>query len=427
MTFKELNLIEPILRAIDKEGYTEPTPIQEQAIPILLDGKDILGSAQTGTGKTAAFAIPILQTLNKQGHNQSKKVIQSLILTPTRELAMQIKESFRAYGQFLSLKTVVVFGGVKQKSQVEVLARGVDILVATPGRLLDLIEQKIINLSHIKFLVLDEADRMLDMGFIKDVKKIIGFVPNDRQTMLFSATMPSDIQHLANAVLKNPVRVAVTPVETTVEAIKQSLYYVSKKNKTNLLLHLLQNKEYSSVLVFSRTKHNANKIAKDLRNAHVPTLEIHGNKSQGARTEALYQFKNNQIRVLVATDIAARGLDIEGLSLVVQYDLPDVPETYIHRIGRTGRAGLGGIAISFCQSEEMTMLKAIQRHLKMKITLVQDQPYHDAVVGLDIPTPPPVKKSQKRQEPKPKNFSKYDSRNQSSKSNKRYMKNDQAK
>ncbi|MDD3123993.1 MAG: DEAD/DEAH box helicase [Candidatus Izemoplasmatales bacterium] len=408
MTFNDLNLIEPILRAIEKEGYTEPTPIQEEAIPVLLDGKDVLGSAQTGTGKTAAFAIPILQVLNKQGQTQNRKKIQSLILTPTRELAMQIKESFRAYGQFLSLKTVVIFGGVSQKSQVQAMARGVDILVATPGRLLDLINQKIIDISQVKFLVLDEADRMLDMGFIKDVQKIIAFVPKERQTMLFSATMPADIQKLANAVLRNPVRIAITPVETTVEAITQSLYYVSRKNKTNLLLKILENKNYTSVLVFSRTKHGANKIAKDLRIAHIPTLEIHGNKSQGARTEALYQFKSNQVRVLVATDIAARGLDIEGLSLVVQYDLPDVPETYIHRIGRTGRAGLDGIAIAFCQQEEFSLLKAIHKHLKMQIPLVTDQPYHDAIVGLDMPSS--VSKAPVQ---KPKNFSKFDTRNKS--------------
>ncbi len=414
MTFKDLDLIEPILRAIDKEGYESPTPIQEQAIPHLLMGKDILGSAQTGTGKTAAFAIPILQLLNKQGSTQHKKNIQSLILTPTRELAMQIKESFRAYGQYLSLKTVVIFGGVKQKSQVEALARGVDILVATPGRLLDLINQKIIDLSHIRFFVLDEADRMLDMGFIKDVQKIITYIPKVRQTMLFSATMPKDIINLANAILNNPIRVAITPVETTVEAISQTLYHVSKKNKTNLLLHILDNKKYKSVLVFSRTKHNANKIAKDLRVARIPTLEIHGNKSQGARTEALSQFKSGNIRVLVATDIAARGLDIEGLSLVIQYDLPEVPETYIHRIGRTGRAGLDGIAISFCQSEEMNLLKAIEKHLKMTIPLIKDHPYHDAMVALDIPqtnnTKKPIAKPQK-----PKNFSRYDTLNYSKK------------
>lgn len=412
MKFNELNLIEPILRATEKEGYETPTPIQEQAIPEILTGKDILGSAQTGTGKTAAFAIPILQMLNKQGHNQSKKVIQALILTPTRELATQIKDSFRSYGQFLSLKTVVIFGGVSQKTQVEKLSRGVDILVATPGRLLDLMNQKIISLSQIKYLVLDEADQMLDMGFIKDVQKIIQQVPTKRQTLLFSATMPDAIQKLSASVLINPVRIAITPVETTVDAIKQSLFYVSKKNKTALLLHLLENKKYRSVLVFSRTKHGANKIAKDLRIAHIPTLEIHGNKSQGARTEALSQFKNNQVRVLVATDIAARGLDIDGLSLVVQYDLPDVPETYIHRIGRTGRAGLGGIAITFCNFDEYPLLKSIQKHIKMEIPLIKDHPFHDSSVGFVIPTSL-GKQSSKPKTSTPKNFSRYDAKRKS--------------
>ncbi|MBU0997256.1 MAG: DEAD/DEAH box helicase [Firmicutes bacterium] len=392
MNFKELNLIEPILRAIDKEGYTEPTPIQEEAIPVLLEGKDVLASAQTGTGKTAAFAIPLLQLLNKQGSTQKEKKIQALILTPTRELATQIMESFRAYGQFVSIRTVVIFGGVSQKAQVDSLSRGVDILVATPGRLLDLIGQKIIDLSFVKYLILDEADRMLDMGFAKDVAKVIGFVPKQRQTMLFSATMPQDIVKLANSVLKNPIRIQITPVETTVEAIKQKIYFAIKKNKTRLLIHLLNEKPYPSVLVFARTKHGANKISKELRANHVQSMEIHGNKSQGARTEALSLFKTRQVRVLVATDIAARGLDIEELALVVNYDMPEVPETYIHRIGRTGRAGLGGLAISFVSDEELHLLKAIEKHIGMQIGQVKAHPYHeDFTASTFVPTKPVVK------------------------------------
>lgn len=390
MKFSDLQLIEPILRAIKKEGYIEPTPIQEEAIPLLLAGKDVLASAQTGTGKTAAFAIPILQTLNKQGPSQAKKQIQTLILTPTRELATQIKESFRAYGQFLSLRTVVIFGGVSQKAQVESLQRGVDILVATPGRLLDLIGQKFINLSFVKYLILDEADRMLDMGFSKDVHKIIALVPKQRQTMLFSATMPHDIIKLANNVLIDPIRVQITPVETTLEAIKQKLYFVTKKNKTRLLIHLLNETPYPSVLVFSRTKHGANKISKELRANHIQSMEIHGNKSQGARTEALFQFKSNLVRVLVATDIAARGLDIENLALVVNYDLPEVPETYIHRIGRTGRAGLGGLAITLVSDEELHLKKAIEKHIQMQISQVKGHPYHEDFVDTGII--PPKKK-----------------------------------
>ena len=336
-----------------------------------------MGSAQTGTGKTAAFAIPILQNITES--NQTK-AIKALILTPTRELAMQIKASFDAYGSNLPLKTVVIYGGVKQKPQTDKLKRGVDILVATPGRLLDLINQKYIDLSKVEYFVLDEADRMLDMGFIRDVKKIISFVPSKRQTMLFSATLPKSILDLASSILQDPVRVQITPVETTLEAIKQSIYYVKPGDKIKLLLHILKDKTYKSVLVFSRTKRFANRIAKQLIDNHVSAIAIHGNKSQSARTEALYSFKQNKVRVLVATDLASRGLDIEELSLVINYNLPDVPETYIHRIGRTGRANNKGLAISFICEEELSLLKAIQKHIKMDILVEREHPY-DVVIS----------------------------------------------
>ena len=372
MAFNKLQIIDPIIESIKTQGYAIPTPIQEQAIPILLEKKDIIGSAQTGTGKTAAFAIPILQNITSSNRRDG---IKALIITPTRELAMQIKASFDAYGSNLPLKTVVIFGGVKQKSQTDRLRKGCDILVATPGRLLDLMHQRIVLLDKVEYFVLDEADRMLDMGFIKDVKRIISRVPEKRQTMLFSATLPKAITNLANSILKEPVRIQITPVETTLDTIKQSMYYVRKEEKIKLLAFILKNKEYSSILVFTRTKRNANKVVKILLEKKISAIAIHGNKSQSARTEALYLFKQGKVRVLVATDLASRGLDIEDLSLVVNYSLPDVSETYIHRIGRTGRANKNGVAISFCDNEEFGLLKDIQKHIKMEIPLVRDHPF----------------------------------------------------
>lgn len=397
MQFENLNIIEPILKALKNEEYITPTPIQESAIPPLLAGRDLLGCAQTGTGKTAAFAIPIMQNMykDKMAQKGSGK-IQALILTPTRELAAQIGDSFSTYGRYLGLKNLVIFGGVSQKPQVEALNRGVDILIATPGRLLDLMGQRCVDVHHIKFFVLDEADHMLDMGFIHEVRRIIAQLPEKRQTMLFSATMPTEIGKLVNTVLTNPVKVAVTPVSSTVDTIKQSLYFVNKGNKRLLLAELLKNKNIASALVFSRTKHGANKITKDLIQAGVAAEAIHGNKSQTARQLALSNFKTKKTRVLVATDIAARGIDIDELSHVINYDLPEVPETYVHRIGRTGRAGLGGIAISFCGNEEKKLLVDIEKLISKKIPVIKDHPY-------PLTSTEPVKETQtKAFNPKPK-------------------------
>lgn len=376
MSFDKLNLISPIREALKTEGYTEPTLIQEQAIPPLLGGKDLIGCAQTGTGKTAAFAIPILQILSEEQRNlKAPRIIKALVVTPTRELAIQIGDSFTAYGQYLGLKNTVIFGGVPQKPQTDALKAGVDILIATPGRLLDLINQRFISLRQVKFFVLDEADRMLDMGFINDVKKIISHLPKTRQTMLFSATMPPEIAKLVNSITIDPVRVAVTPISSTVDIIEQAVYFVGKKDKKLLLIHLLQDKAIASALVFSRTKHGANKIIKDLAKADIQAAAIHGNKSQGARQLALNNFKAKKTRVLVATDIAARGIDVEELSHVINYDLPNIPETYVHRIGRTGRAGLGGVALSFCDTEEKPYLKDIQKLIAKSIPVIEDHPY----------------------------------------------------
>ena len=362
MLFESNLLIEPIKKALREEGYLTPTPIQEKAIPVLLEGHDILGVAQTGTGKTAAFALPIIQGLSDQSTvKRSMRSIQALILAPTRELAIQIHDSFKTYGKHLNLKSAVIFGGVSQKPQTDALALGLDILVATPGRLLDLINQKHVHLSKVKYFVLDEADQMLDMGMIHDVRKIITHIPHVRQTMLFSATMPKEISNLAHTILTEPVKVEVTPVSSTVEIINQSMYFVQKNNKINLLMHILRNEVIDSVLVFSRTKHGADKIVKSLNAANFHSQAIHGNKSQNARQLALQNFKDRKIRILVATDIAARGLDIDELSHVVIYDLPEVPETYVHRIGRTGRAGLGGISYAFCDPEEYGLFKDIQK------------------------------------------------------------------
>jgi ATP-dependent RNA helicase RhlE len=376
MTFKELGIIEPILRALSEEGYTKPTLIQEQAIPILLKGKDLLGCAQTGTGKTAAFAVPILQHIYKDKKaNHSPQKVRALIVTPTRELAIQIGESFTTYGKYTGLRNTVIFGGVKQGTQTNALKRGVDILVATPGRLLDLISQGFISLSDIKYSVLDEADHMLDMGFIHQIKKIIAKLPAKRQSLFFSATMPPAILNLSKQILGNPEKVTVKPDQTTAEKVDQAVYFVSKRDKTRLLTHILKTKIAESALVFSRTKHGANKIVKLLSRAGIHASAIHGNKSQAARQKVLTAFKAGQVKVLVATDIAARGIDVEELSLVVNYDLPNVPETYVHRIGRTGRASASGIALSFCNTEEKAHLKSIQSLIGQTIQVVTDHPF----------------------------------------------------
>jgi ATP-dependent RNA helicase RhlE len=377
MLFNELPIIEPILKALAEEGYTQPTPIQEQSIPHTLRGRDMLGCAQTGTGKTAAFAIPILQRLleSEKPNQDRRRPIRCLILTPTRELAIQIEESFKAYGRHLPLRHAVIFGGVSQKAQTDALQRGVDILVATPGRLLDLIQQGFVRLRDLEIFVLDEADRMLDMGFIHDVKKVIAQLPQKRQTLFFSATMPPEIAGLANSILTDPLTVSVTPVSSTAEKVSQSIFFVEKNDKKRLLIHLLEDRSIRSALVFTRTKHGANRLAGDLVKAGVRTEAIHGNKSQTARQNALKNFKNGTTRVLVATDIAARGLDIEELSHVINYELPNVPETYVHRIGRTGRAGASGEALSFCEAEELPYLKDIQKLIKQTVPVVEEHPY----------------------------------------------------
>ena len=386
MKFEQLNIIPPILKALARENYVEPSPIQEKAIPPALLGRDILGCAQTGTGKTAAFAVPILQLLTQQPlPKDARRVIRALILTPTRELALQISESFQAYGRFLDLRCEVIFGGVSQVPQVNHLKSGVDILVATPGRLNDLIQQKFIDLKHVEMFVLDEADRMLDMGFIHDVKKIIALLPQKKQTLFFSATMPPEIAQLVDSLLVDPVKVAITPAATTVDAIEQSIYFVDKGNKAKLLIHLLQDPKIESALVFTRTKHGADRVVRELTRAKIPAQSIHGNKSQSARQLALSSFKNRKIRVLVATDIAARGIDIEELSHVINYDLPNIPETYVHRIGRTGRAGLSGIAISFCDIDEKPFLKDIEKLIKKQVPVVEEHPYPMEVFTLSPP------------------------------------------
>ncbi len=377
MSFNNLKLIEPIMVALGKEGYTNPTPIQEQAIPIVLQHRDLLGCAQTGTGKTAAFAIPMLQLMFEElsQDRNAPRPIKALVLTPTRELAIQIEESFKAYGRYLPLKHSVIFGGVSQHPQVAAIRRGVDILVATPGRLLDLMNQRHVSLKDIKYFVLDEADRMLDMGFVHDVKRIISKLPTKRQTLFFSATMPPEIQQLANILLHEPAKVEVTPVSSTADTIQQALYYVDKNNKRSLLVHLLKDETIKTALVFSRTKHGADRIARDLYKAGIRAEAIHGNKSQNARQAALNNFKSRKTRILVATDIAARGIDIDELTHVVNYDLPNIPETYVHRIGRTGRAGADGTAISFCDYEEKIFLRDIQRLIKKTIPVVKDHPF----------------------------------------------------
>ena len=373
--FQELGIIQPILKALDASGYSEPTPIQEQAIPPLLRGADLLGCAQTGTGKTAAFAVPVLQNLYRKPQVSGKRPIRALILTPTRELAAQIDASFAEYGRFLPLKHTVIFGGVGQGNQVKALAGGVDILTATPGRLMDLVGQGFINLGHVEFFVLDEADRMLDMGFLHDVERVIGLLPSERQTMLFSATMPPEIEKLTRRILKNPEKIAVNPVASTVDRVEQRVYFVNKGNKTKLLLWLLQDQHIYSALVFTRTKHGANKLADHLGAAGESCGVIHSNKSQTARQQALADFKSGKLRVLAATDIVARGIDISELSLVVNYDIPESPEDYVHRIGRTGRAGLGGLAVSFCDAPEKASLHDIEKLTGKKIAVAEGHPY----------------------------------------------------
>jgi ATP-dependent RNA helicase RhlE len=373
MTFRKLNLIEPVLQALTAEGYNTPTPIQYQAIPVALSGRDIQGCAQTGTGKTAAFALPIIQHIYNE--RKSHNGIRALILTPTRELAIQIDESFKAYSKFTRLKHTVIFGGVSQVSQVRTLSRGVEVLVATPGRLLDLIGQGYIKLNHLETFVLDEADRMLDMGFIHDVKRVMTYLPAKRQTLFFSATMSPVIEKLAQSMLKTPVKVEVTPPTSTVDKIEQQLFHTNKKDKPALLHHLLEERNIPTALVFTRTKHGANRVVKYLLGMHVKSAAIHGNKSQTARQAALNDFKKGNLRVLVATDIAARGIDIDELTHVFNFDLPDVPETYIHRIGRTGRAGLGGTAIAFCELEERVNLRDIEKLIGKRVPVVQNHPF----------------------------------------------------
>ncbi len=374
MNFEQLHLIAPILDALREEGYTSPTPIQQQAIPLVLQGHDLLGCAQTGTGKTAAFSVPILQLLHQRPRAASR-AIRALILTPTRELAIQIDESIAAYGRHTGLRHAVIFGGVSQKPQTDALAKGCDILTATPGRLLDLIQQGLITLQHIEIFVLDEADRMLDMGFIHDVRKVISKLPMRRQSLFFSATMPPEIMQLADAILTKPQKVAVTPPSTTVEAIRQSLYFVEKSDKRALLLHLIRQHDIPSALVFTRTKHGADRVAKDLVRAGIKAEAIHGNKSQNARQRALTNFKSGETRILVATDIAARGIDVDKLSHVINYEIPNIPETYVHRIGRTGRAGAAGTAFSFCDMEERAYIRDIHKLIAIQIPVVHDHPF----------------------------------------------------
>jgi ATP-dependent RNA helicase RhlE len=384
MTFDQLPLIQPILKSIAEEGYTQPTPIQEQAIPPILKKKDLLGCAQTGTGKTAAFAIPILQLLAGSIKYEHKKSIRALIVTPTRELAIQILESFETYGKHLDLSSTVIFGGVGQAPQVAALKKGVDILVATPGRLLDLVSQKFISLREIEFFVLDEADRMLDMGFIHDIKKILQIIPKEKQSLFFSATMAPNILTLAESILHNPVKVEVTPISSTADTIQQFLYYVPRAEKNNLLLHQLNTQDIKSVLVFTRTKHGADKVVKFLQKNNVKAEAIHGNKAQNARQRALTNFKDGTTRVLVATDIAARGIDVDDLQYVINYEIPEVAETYVHRIGRTGRAGASGTAYSFCNDEEFADLKQIEKLIGKSIPVQEIHPFVNEEMNLGI-------------------------------------------
>lgn len=396
MQFEDLKLIEPILKALKEENYTTPTSIQEKAIPLILNRNDVLGSAQTGTGKTAAFAIPIIQHLYlaKQQSNRPRK-INALIITPTRELSIQIGDSFSTYGRYTDLKNTVIFGGVKQASQVNRLKSGVDILVATPGRLLDLMDQGIIKLRDIEYFVLDEADNMLDMGFIHDIKKIIAKLPSKRQSLFFSATMPDNIVALSRTILKNPKKVDVAPVSSTAETIQQYLYYTNKSTKLDLLNHILEDQNIDQVLLFARTKHGADRITRSLSKKKIKSAAIHGNKSQNARQKALKDFKEAKIRVLVATDIAARGIDIDKLKYVINYEIPNIAETYVHRIGRGGRAGEEGVSISICEPEENSYIRDIEKLINKKIEVIEDNPFPQ--------TDRPMNKQEKQEFEKEKN------------------------
>ena len=376
MQFEDLKIIAPIIKALKEEKYIEPTPIQEKAIPLIINGNDVMGSAQTGTGKTAAFAIPILQHLflDREQNNRPCK-INALVITPTRELAIQIGESFTTYGKYTGIKNTVIFGGVNQSAQTNAIRRGVDVLIATPGRLLDLMNQGYIRLKDVEYFVLDEADRMLDMGFIHDIRKIIAKLPTKRQSLFFSATMPKNIIELSSKILRNPKKVEVSPVCSPAEKIQQYLYYTNKSTKKDLLFHILQNKKIDQALLFSRTKHGSDRIARNLKKQKITTAAIHGDKSQNQRQKALAQFKDGEIRVLVATDIAARGIDIDKLKYVINYDIPNISETYVHRIGRSGRAGEEGTAISLCEPEENVFIKDIEKLINQKIKLVEENPF----------------------------------------------------
>lgn len=395
MTFEDLKLIPSILKALDDENYSSPTSIQAKAIPLVLDGKDVLGTAQTGTGKTAAFAIPIIQHLANEGHPSEKRKVSSLIVTPTRELAIQIGESITAYAKYTSIRNTVIFGGVKQGTQTNALQKGVDILVATPGRLLDLMDQGFISLADVKYFVLDEADRMLDMGFIHDIKKLLARLPKERQSLFFSATMPKSIVTLSSEILNRPEKVSVNAVSSTAETIQQHLYTTNKSSKMDLLLHILKNAEIEQVLLFSRTKHGANRIVRKLQKEKIGAAAIHGDRSQNQRQKALKDFKDGNVRVLVATDIAARGIDIDKLRYVINYDIPNEPETYVHRIGRCGRAGEEGVSISMTDAEENSYIRDIEKLIKQKIQIVDDNPFPQ--------TDKPMTASEKKEFEKEKN------------------------
>lgn len=423
MTFHDLGVCDSIQRALEEAGYNNPTPIQEQSIPLLLKGNDLLASAQTGTGKTAAFAIPILQQLYlNPPQRKGPRKIRALVITPTRELAIQIAENFDNYGKYTGLNNTVIFGGVKQEAQVNALRRGVDILIATPGRLLDLMDQGYISLKNLAHFVLDEADRMLDMGFVHDIKKLIAQLPHERQSLFFSATMPPAIVELSGKILgSNPQKVVIKPEQTTAERVEQSLYFVSKKWKPKLLVHLLQTISYESVIVFTRTKHGADKVVRILEKSGIASAAIHGNKSQNARQNALNNFKDGKIQVLLATDIAARGIDVDQLSLVINFDLPNIPETYVHRIGRTGRAVSSGSALSFCDVEERPYLRDIQRFINQQIPVIPEHPFPDDeeeefVVKPSAKKKAPVKFSAPR--PKPEGVNRDQSQNRNRSQNK---------
>lgn len=385
MKFVSLGLIEPILRAVEAEGYTSPTPIQQQSIEPIIAGRDVLGCAQTGTGKTAAFALPMLQRLHNPAEARHRSHLRALILAPTRELALQIADSFKTYGKHLPLRTAVVFGGVGIEPQISTIKRGVDILVATPGRLIDLMERRVVTFQDLQILVLDEADRMLDMGFIHDIKRILKVLPVKRQNLLFSATIPKEVQGLIDSILHNPVTVKVTPVSSTSEQVEQRVYHVGRADKRKLLLHILETEDVTRALVFTRTKHNANKLEKFLNDEGIKAAAIHGNKSQGARQRALEGFRTGVVRILVASDIAARGIDVEGISHVINFEMPNEPETYVHRIGRTGRAEARGVALSFCDHEEQGYVATIERMTRKDIPVVTDHPF---TANANAPVPP---------------------------------------